>query len=648
MREDGGAVTTTETVSESDTVELPAALGSDRAARLHLAVAPILGFLGLLLYTAVAIKLIDPAFLAGSEALSYGRLFPVATNVLLWSWLTPALLGATFYMVPRIAGRPLQGGPLALVSLPLVVGGSVAGSVAVALGETAGGRFLELPPWADAVVAVGVLTAAVAVTLTARSGDRDRLPVAQWYFVGATWWLFFSVVTGAAVPLIGGLGAALTGWFSVTATIGLWLAAAGIGTAYYLVQVLVPDARFHPRLGRIGFWTMAFAWAWTAPRVFQYGPTPDWLETTPIVFSLALVVGVATLLADFSHALTGKWSAVGDSTSLKFVVIGLGLFALLPLHMLVQSFPGASTVVHFTAWETAFEQLVLFGPFAFLAMAATYHVASASTGKVAGGLARAHLWVGLIGVLTVAASRWIAGLQQGYTWIAAVNSREFANSGPGYRNSVAPLEAAQWMQVIGLGIIAAAFLAFFAARLRLGFGTGGDGDSAWESPADDEPVQRFSIVAQGAVILFVIALLGVVVLPLSDAETDPSILAYDSRGVPAQSVEAKGRDLYIREGCWYCHTQQVRAAVPDVGLGTVSVAGDYAYEEADVTGLERIGPDLAHVGTRFVEDPAWSVISPAAYLTDPDSGRSWSRMPSYDHLSDAEIDALVAYLATLE
>jgi len=160
-------VTTTETVPEPEAVEPPTALGSDTAARAHTAIAPIFGFLGLLLYGAVAIKLIEPAFLGGSEFLSYGRLFPVATNVLLWAWLTPAMLGAAFYMVPRMARRPLQGGPLALVSLPLVIGGSVAGAAAVALGGNAGGRLLELPLWADAAIAAGVFATLLIATLAA-------------------------------------------------------------------------------------------------------------------------------------------------------------------------------------------------------------------------------------------------------------------------------------------------------------------------------------------------------------------------------------------------------------------------------------------------------------------------------------------------
>ncbi len=643
-------MTTTETVPEREAVESTASLGPDTAARAHLTVAPVLFAVGLAVWGAVAIKLVEPGFLSGSAFTSYGRLLPIGTNLLLWGWLTPALLGAAFYMVPRMAGAALRPKPLALASLPLVAGGAVAGVVAVGAGHTSGGRLLELPIWADALIAVGIAAAAVSITATARAGNRESLPVAQWYFVAATWWLLAATVVGAVVPFFDGLGASVTGWFSVTAVVGLWLAAAGLGTAYYLVSVLVPGARFHPLLGRIGFWSLALAWAWTAPRVFLYGPTPEWLETTPVVFSLALVVAVLTILTDFARALRGRWPAVAGSTPLVLVVIGLGLLAVAVGQMLVAGFRGASAVVHFTAWETAFEQLVLLGPFGFFAAASVIHALGSIRGRSWGRVpGLGYVWATVAGLIIVLASRWIAGLQQGYTWIAGVNSGEYPNHGAGFRNSVAPLEGMHWLQVIGFGILLVGAGFFLAGLVRVAPGrASGSGDDPWGAPPQDAGSQSLRTVAQGAALVFALALIGVVVVPISEVGAEPSLLAEDTRDLPAGSAAFDGREIYLREGCWYCHTQQVRAAVTDVGLGTVSVPGDYVFDPADLLGLERIGPDLAHIGSRFASEPEWRAISPTAYLESPGSGRPWSIMPAYDHLSAAELDALAAYLAELE
>jgi cbb3-type cytochrome oxidase cytochrome c subunit len=74
---------------------------------------------------------------------------------------------------------------------------------------------------------------------------------------------------------------------------------------------------------------------------------------------------------------------------------------------------------------------------------------------------------------------------------------------------------------------------------------------------------------------------------------------------PYTGQELRGKMIYQREGCWYCHTQQVR--LPEVGVGTVQVMGDigpeskpedYVYDQPVLWGTERQGPDLAHVASR--------------------------------------------------
>ncbi len=150
---------------------------------------------------------------------------------------------------------------------------------------------------------------------------------------------------------------------------------------------------------------------------------------------------------------------------------------------------------------------------------------------------------------------------------------------------------------------------------------------------------------RGAAFVIALAALSVFALPAMDSDAEPSLLADATRDLGAGEAAAQGRDLYVAEGCWYCHTQQVRAIVTDVGLGPVSVAADYAHDPAGVMGVSRFGPDLMHVGSRSpTDEPAWL----AAHLADPRAARPWSTMPAYDHLSGDELMALATYLAGLE
>ena len=110
------------------------------------------------------------------------------------------------------------------------------------------------------------------------------------------------------------------------------------------------------------------------------------------------------------------------------------------------------------------------------------------------------------------------------------------------------------------------------------------------------------------------------------------------------SVELAGRNLYISEGCIECHTQAVRPVGSDVGLGPVSIAGDYANESPALLGGARFGPDLMHFAT---SSEFFDKVLVQASLQDPRALRPWSTMPSYSYLSSDDLSALVSYIETL-
>jgi len=104
---------------------------------------------------------------------------------------------------------------------------------------------------------------------------------------------------------------------------------------------------------------------------------------------------------------------------------------------------------------------------------------------------------------------------------------------------------------------------------------------------------------------------------------------------PYTSAEWRGRQVYIANGCVYCHSQQPRAKrlAPDSsrGWGRASVAGDYAYDTPHLLGTMRTGPDLFNIGARQPSDQ-WHLghlYQPRAYVHE-------SIMPSYSFLFDAK------------
>lgn len=142
----------------------------------------------------------------------------------------------------------------------------------------------------------------------------------------------------------------------------------------------------------------------------------------------------------------------------------------------------------------------------------------------------------------------------------------------------------------------------------------------------------------GTVIALALSFLLGVVLPVTDQ-------ALATMGTPRAYTQAQvdGRKLYIREGCFTCHTQMVRDAASDASLGpAMSLPNDYGHEAPNLIGIDRVGPDLTCVGDR--ESDRAAIVK---HLRRPDGVRKGSQMPRYSYLSESELNALAAYLAAL-
>jgi cytochrome c oxidase cbb3-type subunit 2 len=103
---------------------------------------------------------------------------------------------------------------------------------------------------------------------------------------------------------------------------------------------------------------------------------------------------------------------------------------------------------------------------------------------------------------------------------------------------------------------------------------------------------------------------------------------------PYAPLELVGRDVYIREGCYNCHSQMVRPFRAEVErYGHYSVAGEFVYDHPFQWGSKRTGPDLHRVGGRYSDD--WHRL----HLMNPRSVVPESNMPAYPWLAKAAADA---------
>ena len=608
--------------------------------RIHLIVAAVFLVLGTLLGAIAALQLVVPDLLGGIALTSYGRLAPAAGLLIEGGWITIGLLGAGYWGLAKITGG-VQRSALATGSLALIAVGVVAGTAGILAGLQTGVPSLEAPLWARAIMAVGFLLAAIAVVGTARPSG-DRLGAAGWYLTAAPIWLTASAIVGLIPPSNGIAGTIHTGFVSATFT-GLFVVTASVGLIYVVIGTITDTDLTEIRpLAALGFWSLTVVWANLSAIPLIFTPVPDWYETIGIAFAIAALVPLLTIAGDLGLMVRGRLGEIGDRVSLRLVMVSGVSFATATLVVLLWAWRATSAVVQYGPWVDAAYALIVLGGASFALFASVSVMRGGSPARTIHGVL-STIGLGVIAVGTVA-----GGVAVGFSWAAGPASQQYANAGAAWKVTADTAEPFAWLVAIGA-------LTYFVGQLAFAVTLGRRNADELAAPSEELPFDlefegapRYATWGRllwGTAGVWLFAALMTLVLPLADTtDRDATLLADSSRTYPAGSAAAIGRDLYISEGCIACHTQAVRPVGTDVGLGPVSIAGDYANESPALLGAHRIGPDLMHYASR---GEFFDIVLVRAHLEDPRSLVPWSTMPSYSYLSDNDLTALVSYLETL-
>ncbi len=145
---------------------------------------------------------------------------------------------------------------------------------------------------------------------------------------------------------------------------------------------------------------------------------------------------------------------------------------------------------------------------------------------------------------------------------------------------------------------------------------------------------NYIVAAAFVALIFFTIIYVTAILPATTFQPERSEVAVDYT-----AQELRGRDIYRREGCFYCHTQFVR--YQDRESGEMVAAGDYVNETPHILGTERTGPDLSNIGGKYSDAWHW------AHHVNPRAVKPGSIMPSFSYLSDEEMTDLIAYLQTI-
>ncbi|GJL79328.1 MAG: hypothetical protein NPINA01_23170 [Nitrospinaceae bacterium] len=542
------------------------------------------------------------------------------------------------------------------------------GSVSLLLGYNHGLEAAEFE-WPLNILRFLILAAiTVQVLGTIFQRTEPRFYVSLWYIAAAFVWTVFNLILGNVVlsygPVPGVDNASMHGLY-IHYVVGLWLTPAGLSIAYYFLPLSARQSLFSHKLSLLGFWSLAFFYPFVGTHHYLFSPIPYWTQTISIVTSMMLILPVWVVGVNFFGTVRGRWGAVlggsdADSYAAKFLIMGTVYYILGCFQGSVEALRRMQELTHFNDFVIAHSHLTVFGAMVLWVAGGLYYVWPRITGRQlwSSKLASWHFWLTIVGFTIMAVGLTAQGFVQG----------SMLEYGANFLDSVQEMKP-WWVTrtIVGLTMDVAILLMVinFYQTSRQG-GHFGDEEERYPSAqkAPITPSHRSNwletpstIIVAAGIGFFSIAVATQGIVPLLATKMQTAkvqdVVTKSSVSVPPYTEqESRGRKVYIREGCWYCHSQYIRPVTGEsFRWGPVSQAGEHIHDLPHLFGTRRIGPDLTRIGRRYGDD--WH----AAHYWNPREVVPDSIMPSFPWLFDLKDDqnpvlnedgiALVAYIQRL-
>jgi cytochrome c oxidase cbb3-type subunit I/II len=382
---------------------------------------------------------------------------------------------------------------------------------------------------------------------------------------------------------------------------------------------------------------------WAGPHHLHYTALPDWAQSLGMVFSLILLAPSWGGAINGVMTLSGVWHKLRTDPIIKFLIVALSFYMIATFEGPMMSIKTVNSLSHYTDWTVGH---VHAGALGWVAMIThrfdLRHAAAPARGTQMWStrLIDTHFWVHTIGVVFYIASMWIAGVMQGLMWRATNADGTLTYT---FVESLAATYPYYLIRLLG-GVLVLAGMIVMAwnvwqtwriararrryagacprrrrARLRTDHEERTCSRQGREERRPDGSPDRAVVVRR----------------PRGDRAADvPGRNGPAAAGVkPYPPLQLAGRDIYVREGCYNCHSQMVRTLRFETErYGHYSLAGESVYDRPFQWGSKRTGPDLARVGGRYSDD--WHRV----HLTNPRDVVPESNMPSYPWLAEAGVD----------
>lgn len=608
--------------------------------------------------TLVSFKLHSPEF-AGSEPwLTWGRLRYNHTQGIFFGWLGNAFLMFMYYAVPKLANRPVLnkhlGWCIFLVwNLAVVLPGwlLVMGGISQPL------EWAEFPLAVDLMVELALILSVAQFAIPLIRTKMSKLYVSGWYIIGALIFTALAYPVGNIVPELvpGAQGAAFSGLW-IHDAIGLYVTPLALSMAFLVVPLATGRPIYSHFLSMIGFWLLFFVYPLNGTHHYVFSAIPMDAQKGAIVASVYLGMDVILVVTNLLVSLKGAGQFLKTDLPLRFVWAGTIMYLVVSIQGSLQALMPVNRLIHFSDWVIGHSHLAMLGFATFTAIGGMTHVWQRLPNARFNMRALTWCyWLLLFGLVAMVSVLTVSGLIEAHMWQSAlpwIDSVRTAHDYWSVRSLVAiPLLAGF---VCFIHSITSGPKNQDVPNLETEItDTSFTEDAKDTAKADSSQPVRWlnmaymsSSVAGVGFFLFsfsVLAVLPGLTLQKEIERTKPATMLQPTE------EERQGRLVYAREGCAYCHTQQVRVVQADVDrFGAPTRAWETAVDYPHLWGTRRIGPDLSREsGVRSDDWQLTHLYNPRLVITD-------SVMPGYPWLFEGSAKtpkkdalALITYIKSL-
>jgi cytochrome c oxidase cbb3-type subunit I/II len=608
------------------------------------------GAVGMLAGLLAAVQIYLPAANFNLPVTTFGRVRPVHTNAVIFAFVGNGIFMGVYYSLQRLCKARMFNDTLSKIHFWGWQSIIVVAAVTLLMGYTTGKEYAELEWPVDIAITLIWVVFGVNMFGTILKRRESHLYVAIWFYI-ATWATvaMLHIVNSFEIPVTfmksyswyAGVQDALVQWWYGHNAVAFFLTTPYLGIMYYFLPKAANRPVYSYRLSIIHFWALIFIYIWAGPHHLLYTALPDWAQSLGVVFSVMLIAPSWGGMLNGLFTLRGAWDKVREDPILKFLVVAITCYGMATFEGPLLSLKNVNAISHFTDWTIAHVHVGALGWNGFLTFGVLYWLIPKifNTTLYSKKLASTHFWIGTLGIVLYAVPMYWAGFTQSMMWKSFTAEGQLQFQFLETVTHIIPLYALRSLG--GLLYLIGVFVMVYNI-----YKTVKQGELVANEPAEAAPLPKViethgkehwhRWIERRPVQLLVFSLVAVAiggVLELIPTFLIKSNVPTITSVKPYTPLELQGRDIYVREGCYTCHSQMVRPFRDEVArYGEYSKAGEFVYDHPFQWGSKRTGPDLARIGGKYPD--SWHYN----HMMDPQTMSPGSIMPAYSWLLDDKID----------